>query len=509
VGGIALGDACTSTSKNSNHCSYLDGDATCQDRYGTDRPFCGGDCVDSEGGDGCVEERPTANDCYYPCGNDMTVEDDQSCGDTETMTDTLATTLDTSASDPSGDPTTSPDDSSSVTNTTMTQGSETDPSETTESGGDCQMSADCVVPGFPVCLDHDCVACTDTPEPDMACSSKDEAVPVCNPDGECVQCNDGNAAACADMTPVCDAGTSTCVGCTYHEQCSESACRIATGECFDSAEVYDVGSGETYASITAAHADLGDGAQVVLLLHAGASFDESVVISGANTAYAFLAADEVPQWINSTGGASSLVVESGAEAYAQDVRFTLNADFVAATADAASLYFDRVQVLNNSAGSVSLVADANAQIRSSFLGGNFNDVTVLGISDSTLDATYITVLGGGATARAIACSPGGSATIRNSLIVATTNDPEISCSLAAVTYSATEADTPGTGNVALDDMATNWFVAVNTNLRLTGNAPAEILSTAQWQTGDPASDIDGTPRPSVDGTADVAGAHLP
>ncbi|MFO0634119.1 MAG: hypothetical protein U0168_14835 [Nannocystaceae bacterium] len=59
-------------------------------------------------------------------------------------------------------------------------------------------------------------------------------------------------------------------------------------------------------------------------------------------------------------------------------------------------------------------------------------------------------------------------------------------------------------------MNTNWFDgfgAGDFSLN-TANAPASILTAAQWQSGDPLVDIDGDARPNSDGAADVAGADI-
>lgn len=92
--------------------------------------------------------------------------------------------------------------------------------------------------------------------------------------------------------------------------------------------------------------------------------------------------------------------------------------------------------------------------------------------------------------------------MRNSLLVAETDDPELDCVTDSVVTSATEAD--------LSDMNANWFVGYATgNFSLSAMAPPAILTTAQWNTGDPATDIGSDARPSVDGSTDVAGADIP
>ena len=61
----------------------------------------------------------------------------------------------------------------------------------------------------------------------------------------------------------------------------------------------------------------------------------------------------------------------------------------------------------------------------------------------------------------------------------------------------------------LGSVMANWFVSTGSDFHL-NNPPAMLLSAAEWQTGDPPTDIDGTEtRPNVDGTADVAGADVP
>jgi hypothetical protein len=83
--------------------------------------------------------------------------------------------------------------------------------------------------------------------------------------------------------------------------------------------------------------------------------------------------------------------------------------------------------------------------------------------------------------------------------------PEIVCEDASITYSATETLFPGTGNVDLGNMVPSWFTS---DLHL-ATIPADVLTAAQWNTGDPTTDIDGELRPTVDATADVAGADIP
>jgi hypothetical protein len=66
------------------------------------------------------------------------------------------------------------------------------------------------------------------------------------------------------------------------------------------------------------------------------------------------------------------------------------------------------------------------------------------------------------------------------------------------------------GNLALGDVDVQWFDGfLAGNLGLSMTAPATLATAATWMTGDPATDIEGHARPSVDGTPDYAGADVP
>ena len=144
--------------------------------------------------------------------------------------------------------------------------------------------------------------------------------------------------------------------------------------------------------------------------------------------------------------------------------------------------------------------------------GGFSDVVAMTVDGSSADILYCT-LGGQFDAPALACTGPTSVTVRNSILVSRAVTTDIDCDDADISYSATELLVPGAGNVALGDMnmmdATAWFDGYNGGDFLLNNPPAAVLTAAQWQAGDPAVDIEGTARPDVDGTADVAGADVP
>src|SRR5690606_22488974 len=94
---------------------------------------------------------------------------------------------------------------------------------------------------------------------------------------------------------------------------------------------------------------------------------------------------------------------------------------------------------------------------------------------------------------------GGQADVRNSILVSFDPGPEVECPGITIADSATEAE--------LGMLSGTWFDNYSTgDFHLTMSAPIAAGTAARWQTGDPTTDIDGDPRPTVDGTADFAGA---
>jgi hypothetical protein len=284
---------------------------------------------------------------------------------------------------------------------------------------------------------------------------------------------------------------------------------MATGACFEADCVVEVGDevgGEIdYDNIADAMMD-----GCVVIVH---ELDGEAPYVGALTAdgitVALLAADGEQPVVQGTGGDPSLTVTSDATAYVRGLRFSQNTD-VGIFVDGASVWLDRSEVVGNDGGGIVLTNGASARLRNCFVGGA-DALAAIDVDSSSLDLLYSTVGGVAFTSPALACSSGMTVAVRNSILVA--QDPsieEIQCSAADVTYSVTEAAFGGAGNASVGNMNTNWFGGfAGGDFSVTGNIPDEVLTTAQWQLGDPPTDIDGTARPDADGTADVAGADVP
>jgi hypothetical protein len=292
------------------------------------------------------------------------------------------------------------------------------------------------------------------------------------------------------------------VGCTYHEQCSGTACDIETGACFDC--TVDVNDGE---SISLAIED-----DCVLIIHAGV-YPESVQI-GPGTKVALLAAEGEVAGITGVGldNAPALDITGDAVVYVQDLRFTANDLGVGVSVDTGTLYLDRARVVSNAGGGLVLTNGASATVRNTFVGGSSADTAAIDVDGSTATIIYSTLVGyddsfGGGTA--LRCTDPMMVVVRNSLIAKTGVGPEIECADASVSYTATEGATPGAGNVALTSITMGWFDDLAGGDYHLNAPPADLAMTAVWLTGDPSGDVDAEPRPAVDGSMDYAGADVP
>ncbi|KIG14937.1 hypothetical protein DB30_06239 [Enhygromyxa salina] len=482
--------ACVSNYDNPDHCRYAKGDQTCAERYGNERPYCTAAACDStsEGFLGCVAEQP-ADDCYYACGGDNTVIDDDSC---------------LLAGDGDGDPTGDGDG---------------DGDPTGDGDGDtvCMGDEDCSDGAMPFCdlSSGECVSCDGTADPDGMCAGADPEHPLCV-GGVCVACTENDPSACTGTTPICEVETSTCIGCVDHGQCPDSACNLAAGNCFDPANILHVDGDFVCAgadgSEGAPYCDIGDAlanapVEPLLVIHAqdlDTPYLETNLIS--NTVAMFAAAGEHPvlQGVNMS---APLTVAPSGLLFLRGVAMTgtqNGGEGLAITGGQA--WIEQAKITNNAGGGILVDGGGTLVLENSFVGGDVSNKAAIDIVDGALQMSFTTVGSGFGTSAALRCTDGGATTVRNSLLVSASDADEVQCSGVSVTDSALEMSMGN--NVALGALMADWFLDFDSgDFHLIPNMyPAAIDTAATWQTGDPPTDIDGDPRPTQDGTPDFAGA---
>jgi hypothetical protein len=321
--------------------------------------------------------------------------------------------------------------------------------------------------------------------------------------------------ACPAATPACVAGV--CTVCTEHSQCPGGACHLSgpkKGTCFESQYVYHAPTSSDM--INALNALSAPGELAILL--APTSFTTSAqVIVKANQEVAIIGDGGRPTW----GGyiyvrTPLLYVSTSGILYTANLRMedATSASTAIGGQSGSILWVDDCYVSGFYAAVETAATETH--IRRSFLragtantlgllaGTLFMDNTVVGpllTSPSTatggimmsansivLDIRYSTIVGG---QHAIYCNaaPQPSGSIRNSILLDhTTEDGPLPPECNTINQ---------TGNYAPATYYTqSWFVdPTNGDFRLSAGGMVAVLQTAQWQTGDPPLDMDGTARP--------------
>jgi hypothetical protein len=477
--GLGLGLlSCTGSRPNPDHCFRAEGDMTCMERYGAERPYC--TAIGCDGDDqnyGCVAERPATDECYSPCGAELTFLDDASC---------LGVADESTGSETATD-----------SGTTETTGP-----------GPCLSNAECPTEA-PICDDSgECVACPAVPDPDAACAGLDPNTPVCDETSSaCVQCLPDDAAACTGDTPVCDDTSNSCVGCAWHEQCQD-ACRMKTGACFDAEPL----QAATPIELQQAIDDIAalDPPHGIVVLQDSGTLGSVTVPAGVTVAILGDPDQAIPNW-RGVDGSPALTLEAGAEVYIQGVRIagTQGALGIVVSGE---LWLDRSMVVNNAGGGL-LVDGGAAVVRNAFVGGNNPGKVAIDVDGGSAAISFTTAYASvtvGTPAIALRCAVGDDVTVHNSIFVSTEpDDPEIVCTDAAITSSVLEDGAAFPGNTELPFIET-WFEDFESgDYHLApGMYPPAIDTAATWQPGDPLVDIDGDPRPHDDSPT-AAGADLP
>lgn len=496
-----------STVANPNHCANQTGDDWCAARYEDgSRPFCilgNGVCGTTPGRDGCVDARPAEDECYSPCGSSMTVVEDASClpGGESTGTEGSSTT-------------------DGVTETSET-GSESGTSSTT-GPMPCTLDEECTDDAAPFCDvgSGECVACDGTPDPDAACAGVDPGLPLCV-GGACVACTPENPAVCEEQLLICDGDSNTCVPCDEHAECGSGACELAVGRCFLAGDVVHVDGdgGQDFLTVAAAVMDVAPGGHGVIVVHqqdSGLGYP-SVLIDGGKTIALLVAPGESPS-IQGTGGNPGLRVEgAGAALYVDGVHVVGNTMGLGMRVNGALAWVDRSRIVQNSGGGVVAENGAELVLRNCFATGSGNGISAVSLADANVSILYSTAFSSAfAATAAVECSGATTLSLRNSIVVTQGGavGNELACPGSDVSYSATEALIGGEGNVSVglfpDGTPEQWFVDVIAgDLGLQNQGLTVFADVAQWQAGDPPTDIEGDARPAADGAADYAGADVP
>jgi hypothetical protein len=464
--GMAVGMGCWQ--RADRHCLNLDGDATCLERgIGS---FCDACRVDA---DGCTYEQPS-EECHFA----------------------------------------GPAQASTSAGTTTDAGSSTE-APATSGTAPCSSDEECDGPDAPFCApDGSCVGCDGVPAADAACAGWDETRPLCV-DGECVQCSATNAGECDAMLQICDAEARSCTACVEHEQCESGACELARGRCFPPDVVVlevDGDGGADYTNVAVAVADVEDEGMAILMIHeldGGGAYEGAPMIDGGKTIALLGAPGEEPVILGNLPGNPTLRVQGpGTTVYIHRLSLRDAPSGRGLVVREGAAWVDRSRIVGNAGGGVLAEAGASVTLRSSFVGGDADNVAVLEVIDATARVVYTTMVGGSGNASALRCNAGAAVEVRNSVLIARTNASEVFCS-GTFDHDASEHALGG-ANTTVSTMSTTWFASYMEGDFHLSSVGAEVFAdVARWDRGDPRTDIDGDARPGVDDAFDHAGADVP
>jgi len=399
--------------------------------------------------------------------------------------------------------------------TSETETGDTETTETETGPEPCVDNGDCDDPGAPFCDDvsGECVACDGVMDPDAACAEADPEVPLCI-EGVCAQCTAEDDAACGDLTPTCDVDTNTCVGCAEHEQCPDSACNIAEGNCFDPDQTShvdgDMDCGGADGSESDPYCTISDA-----LLNADG--DVLIIVHERNlNPIIYLESNVISTSVALFSPPGDVVVVQGSVAPAFSISGSGNLylrGLAVSGGTGAGLgvngqaWIEKSRITNNSGGGIVVDGGGSLVLENSFIGGVV-DTRAVDIVDGAVDITYTTIVAGFGDATALFCTDGQGSSVRNSIIISRSDADELVCPDLSVIFNALEM--PLGDNTELGPMDITWFSAefAAGDFSLSGAHPLVIETAATWLDGDPSTDINGDARPTTDGTLDFAGADL-
>jgi len=264
-----------------------------------------------------------------------------------------------------------------------------------------------------------------------------------------------------------------------------------------------------FATLTDAVASFEAGTEGTVIVHQ-AAYDEGVLVDGERTIAFLVNEGDLPSWDGpDVGNAPQLTVIDGT-VLLDGIQMSGNGSSMdpGLLVDGGRAWVDRGRIVDNNGGGIVAQAGAELVLRSSFVGGDVSDRVAVQLDDANAEVLYSTLGAGFGTGVALACTLGSTVDVRNSMMVSRNAEAEVQCTPATIGYSAAEMDL-GDTNTALGDMNVSWFADFGGGNFHLATPPATIATAAQWEDGDPLTDIDEEARPQLDGAPDVAGADVP
>lgn len=385
----------------------------------------------------------------------------------------------------------------------------------------------------------ECVACLSTSDCDIG---------VCHPELKaCVECID----SCPD-SGVCDPDTHTCKNsCDEHSDCPETACELDTHVCFPAGETVHwyvqaqdpcldapCTEGAPCCEIADPFAKLGTDKNIHHVIHVGpGSYINPLTLTVGSKRVAILAAPDAI--LSGPDNHTKPIIEIGGGAdpvetriYISGLRITGTGSHALSCHKAQVAWLDDVQIVDavggalhtshctlharrsqflRNLGGLDVGEAGHADIENSIFSGVTKAPNLSVLDDGRIDLNYTTVaLQTQVESGLIHCEGvAGVVNVRNSALLAADLELNVTClgGLAVDRTAVTQADLLGQGddNVLIVDPHLPFVDWSSSDLHLLGDGGA-LKNVAQWDPGDPTTDIEGALRPNIPGALDVAGA---
>lgn len=367
--------------------------------------------------------------------------------------------------------------------------------------------------------------------------------------GQCVACLVAGDCAAAEA-PICDGGQ--CRGCREHAECGDTACELDVGKCFpETAKQLGVlpGSGgcknsscsleKPCCSVAAAVASKPGSPYIVVHLTPGpnstqdtevihlVNSDQRIAVLGVGAPRLAGVMDKSPVvWlddpkktsklflagivVDSAQGGAAVSCTGGKTLWIDDSPITngLNTGLYVSNCGATV----RRAYVGKNANGLTIADNGRATLINSFVGASVAEEVVV-TANGVLVANYSTIVHAGGVPL-IQCGGLAKSEIRNSALITSPPAPGVvNCNAGTLqldhsVVSEMAAVSLGSGNVAIDMPAdaTDPFMDFDGfDWRVVGDG-GKLKDVALWEIGDPPTDYNGTARPTIDASPDVAGA---
>lgn len=238
----------------------------------------------------------------------------------------------------------------------------------------------------------------------------------------------------------------------------------------------------------------------------GAGYAQDLSVLAGQTLVLIGDGEYVPNINAEPGGAPSVltIAEPDATVWATGLRFRGGTDGPAIEVSGGSLHASAIQIADSEAGGI-VVDGGSAELTNSFIAHWWSQDHAIFVDSGSFVGRNISVVWAQTASGAVFCTSAATVHLHDSIVVSLATVDDFVCQGVVLDHVVTKDDV-GPPPITASPWFENQFGG---DLHLRPDGAAVFADLADWNTGDPTADIDGDPRPRVDGTPDFPGADVP